>query len=408
MTRNVTIAMKRQRLPLAALKAWSKLNNVEFHGVNVQHVGGYPVDKGAVVIASQDLEAGGDGDSPAEVLIRVPRELVLSSEMVHGWAKVDGYLKEVLDAVGDFGMVALAAKLNSLSREFNLLRESTEHFSWCEKIWWNDQTGRLSFQDWLDVDSWYRSRALHLPEVGNAMVPCIDMVNHRPLEDAAAYFDQTPDGDAVLLLQEGKVLSSGQEATINYGSKSASEMVFSYGFIDESTMSARELVLDIEIPDDDPLKKAKEAVSDSHPVVRLTLNGDSVEWQSSFIWLICVNEEDGIEFKLLQSVDGSTELQVFWKGEYMDAISSLENLLKADPSWEIFQLRAVSLLQDRVENQLMQLDQSQQGSQVKEHHTNAQTWVTTVRLRELEQQLMEAAILEFERQVFISFLGLAS
>ena len=121
-------------------------------------------------------------------------------------------------------------------------------------------------------------------------------------------------------------------------------MVFSYGFIDESVVSAGELVLDLEIPDDDPLKKAKEAVSESPPMVRLALRGDSVEWQSSFVWLICVNEEDGMELKLLQSVDGSTELRLFWKGVYVDTISSLEDILKTDPSWEIFQLRAISVL----------------------------------------------------------------
>jgi hypothetical protein len=176
-------------------------------------------------------------------------------------------------------------------------------------------------------------------------------------------------------------------------------MVFSYGFIDESMTSARELVLDLEIPNDDPLKKAKELVSESPPMVRIALNGESVEWESSFIWLMCVNEEDGIEFRLLQSVDGSTELQVFWKGNCIDAISSLEYLLKVDPAWEIFQLRAVSQLQERVENQLMRLDQSEQGVQSKKLHTSAQSWVTAVRLRALEKQLMREAILEFEKQV---------
>ncbi|KAH0565020.1 hypothetical protein GP486_001590 [Trichoglossum hirsutum] len=231
------------------------------------------------------------------------------------------------------------------------------------------------------------------------MVPCIDMVNHRPLEDTVAYYDRDQKGDAVLLLREGKALSSGQEASINYGPKSASEMVFSYGFIDEGTMSASELVLDLEIPDDDPLRRAKEAVSESPPVVRLTLNGESVEWRGDFVWLACVNEEDGMEFKLLQSTDGATELQVFWKGEYMDGTSSLEGLLKTDPSWEIFQLRAVSFLQDRIENQLVQLDRSEQAVQSKQISTGAQSWVTAVRLRELERQLMERAVVEFERQV---------
>ncbi|KAI9784634.1 MAG: hypothetical protein M1839_001856 [Geoglossum umbratile] len=456
--------MKRQPLPLSALRAWSRLNAVELHGVEVQHVGGSPVDKGSTVVASQDFRGALGSSSSEVVLVRVPRELILSAEMVAGWAKVDACLREVLEVVGDFAKTdrgsimvflimqltisslaapgklgvagpwseyvrilpsvflptcwaeeeqdllvgtslqfALPAKLNSLSREFQLLRESTERISWCEKVWWNDKTGCLDFQDWLDADAWYRSRVLHLPEVGNAMVPCIDMVNHRSSEEATAYYDQDSNGDAALLLRDGKNLSTGQEASINYGCKGAAEMVFSYGFIDESMTNAREVVLDLEIPLDDPLKKAKEAVSESPPAVRFVLNGGSVEWQSSFVWLICVNEEDGLAFKLLQSVDGCTELQVFWKGECLEDISSLEDLLKAGPSWGIFQLRAVSLLQERVENQLMQLDQSEQAISSRfltqaRSQSRSQAWVTAMRLRELEKKAMENAIIEFERQ----------
>ncbi|KAI9764238.1 MAG: hypothetical protein M1840_008628 [Geoglossum simile] len=454
--------MKRQRLPLSAHLAWSKLNSVELNAVEIQHVGGSPVDKGLAVVASQDL-----GDrldcGPPEVLIRIPRELILSAEMVAGWAKVDGCLRDVLMAVGAFGKTdrgavmifltmqltisslvgleklgvagpwteyvrflpsvflptcwaedeqdllvgtslqfALSAKLNNLSREFQLLRKSTERISWCEKLWWSDKTGSLNFQDWLDADAWYRSRVLHLPEVGNAMVPCIDMVNHRSLEDATAYYDQDSNGDAVLRLRDGKALSSGQEASISYGCKGAAEMVFSYGFIDESMMNAGEIVLDLEVPDDDPLRKAKETVSESPPRVRIALNGGSMEWESSFIWLICVNEEDGLDFKLLQSTDGGTELQVFWKGEYLEDVSSLEGFLKADPLWEIFRLRAVSLLQGRVENQLVRLDQSEQTiPSGYPAQPQSQAWVTAARLRELEKQLMENAIVELERQKVI-------
>ena len=98
--------MKRQRLPLTALRAWSKLNNVELHGLEVQHVGGSPIDKGSTVVASQDIQGGLGGSSPEVVLIKIPRELILSAEMVAGWAKVDGCLREALEAVGDFAKVS--------------------------------------------------------------------------------------------------------------------------------------------------------------------------------------------------------------------------------------------------------------------------------------------------------------
>jgi hypothetical protein len=181
-------------------------------------------------------------------------------------------------------------------------------------------------------------------------------------------------------------------------------MAFSYGFIDESMANAGEIVLDLEVPDDDPLRKAKEAVSKSPPMVRFALNEGFLEWRSSFIWLMCVNEEDGLEFKILQSTDGDTELQAFWRGVYLEDISSLEGLLKADPSWEIFQLRTASLLQDRVESQLIRLDQSEQaissGCPIQARsRLQSQAWVTAIRLRELEKQLMENAVIELERQV---------
>lgn len=72
----------------------------------------------------------------------------------------------------------------------------------------------MNIQDWRDADAWYRSRVLHLPEVGNALVPCIDMVNHRPPENVTAYYEKDSNGDAVLLLRDGKALNLGQEVTI--------------------------------------------------------------------------------------------------------------------------------------------------------------------------------------------------
>jgi hypothetical protein len=111
---DVNIAMKRQRPPLSVLLAWSKLNGVELHGVEVQHIGGNPVDKGSAVVASQDLK-GRLGCGSPEVLIRIPRDLILSAEMVAGWAKVDGCLREVLMAVGDFGKVGACLALHQSS-----------------------------------------------------------------------------------------------------------------------------------------------------------------------------------------------------------------------------------------------------------------------------------------------------
>lgn len=60
---------------------------------------------------------------------------------------------------------ALSAKLNSLDREFTRLKEKTSSIDWCQKCWWDADSGTLTFDDWKNVDAIYRSRALDLPGV---------------------------------------------------------------------------------------------------------------------------------------------------------------------------------------------------------------------------------------------------
>ncbi len=111
---------------------------------------------------------------------------------------------------------ALNAKLISLAREFDHLRTSTESISWCQKHWWDDETGNLTFGDWKQVDAMYRSRALDLPGTGHAMVPCIDMANHASGEDTLALYETDANGNGILFLRGGKSLVSGDEITITY------------------------------------------------------------------------------------------------------------------------------------------------------------------------------------------------
>ena len=58
---------------------------------------------------------------------------------------------------------ALGAKMNSLDREFTLLKEKTSSIDWCRKYWWDTDKGTLTFNDWKNIDAIYRSRALDLP-----------------------------------------------------------------------------------------------------------------------------------------------------------------------------------------------------------------------------------------------------
>jgi hypothetical protein len=110
------MTMKRQYLPIGTLPAWSKLNGVVFNGVEVKHLHADDgSDKGSgVVVTNEKLILDGEGTGDAEcddarqpgVLISVPPDLVLSLDLVETCAKSDRYLREVLDAVGEYGRVS--------------------------------------------------------------------------------------------------------------------------------------------------------------------------------------------------------------------------------------------------------------------------------------------------------------
>lgn len=295
---------------------------------------------------------------------------------------------------------ALDSKLKKLEREFDMLRDATASIAWCQRYWWDPESGGLRLEDWKHIDATYRSRALDLLGT-DAMVPCIDMANHASGRDTLARYDLDADGNAILLLLEGRSCQAGEEISITYGDeKGACEMLFSYGFIEPSMSSARELYLDLDIPSDDPLKLVKKAIATCAPGFRLFTNGQSVGWEGPFVWLICVNEEDGLEFRLLQTNDGDRELQLFWKGAEIDNVSRLDSLLQSEPLWEVFKLRAITILQARVEVQLMSLHHDQSRSCVADDGIEANLSLVITRLRELEGLLMMRAYDDFELQVF--------
>lgn len=300
--------------------------------------------------------------------------------------------------------VALRSKLNGLNREFDHLRDSTQSISWCQQYWWDQSTDHLTLDDWKQVDAMYRSRALDLPGTGHAMVPCIDMANHASGEQTVARYDTDGDGSGILVLRHGHSLAAGAEVTITYGDeKGACEMLFSYGFIEARMASARELFLDLDVPDDDPLKQPKKTVARSPPGFRLFQADRCTGWEGPFVWLLCVNEEDGLEFRMLQTTDGARELNVAWKGQDLVHVSRLEDLLSADPLWHVYDLRAVAILQARVESQLHGLVGAGERLHVAAGQGPASppNLEVAVRLHDLEEELLLQAYEDFEQQVGI-------
>lgn len=185
---------------------------------------------------------------------------------------------------------------------------------------------------------------------------------------------------------------------LRYGDdKGACENIFSYGFLEDAVATARSMFLSLDIPDDDPLRPAKIAVTTAAPGFRLFEVGDHTCWESDFVWLVAINEEDGLDFKLRQTVGGEREVQAFWKDEELDDTSKLRAYLEQDPLWDVFQLRSVFLLQGRIDRQLHMLREvgnPERGPSIREG-----PWRLAQQLRSLEYAMLEKAGIDLENQV---------
>jgi hypothetical protein len=85
-----------------------------------------------------------------------------------------------------------------------------------------------------------------------------------------------------------------------------------------------------------------------------------------------------------------------------DGFGEFESLLKNDPLWDVYRLRAVCTLQDRVANQLQELYGSNDQVDAARHDgvdIRERAWHLATRLRSLESELLEKAYGCFEDQV---------
>ena len=299
---------------------------------------------------------------------------------------------------------AVAAKLRALNSEFETWSAGATELKW----WDIDQ---LTLEDWVHADSLFRSRSLDLPGAGAAMIPVLDFANHAGGAAATARF--AIDAGGVVELELVGAWEEGQEATIDYagGDKSAAEMAFSYGFIPAEQATAGSLTLDLNPSDDDPLGRAKTVVWRGARTVRVYEGEDgSVLWDSPFAYLCVINEEDSLEFHILQDNTGARTLQVLFSGEEIDITNHPERLLdlmRDSELWAIFRLRAVVLLRQRVEAQLHRLVSArgaeeeeciEEGRETSEGY-RPQPFLVATRLRTLEETLLLRAIEALQAQV---------
>jgi hypothetical protein len=290
---------------------------------------------------------------------------------------------------------ALEAKISALDAEFERIREkSSEIRSWDELLW---QGGSIRFTDWIRLDALYRSRCLELPRSGESMVPCIDMINHSA--NPSAYYDENPEDEVVLMLRPGIDLSKGDEITISYGAtKSAAEMLFSYGFVDAKS-AAHSLVLPLRPFPDDPLAKAKLVAFEEVPQICVARESESVRWTSEFAYLMCINEEDGLEFRILQERDGAQELRVFWQEEDItDRTREFETLIQGHSLFAVLRLRVVTVIQENLQTQLERLQSSTPGS-TPSTLQRKECFDAALSLRGIETSILESAIEALEKEV---------
>ncbi|WAO89507.1 SET domain-containing protein [Fusarium falciforme] len=408
-------------------------------------------------IGGQD--EGKDTDHDPVQLLRIPHDLVLSAAAIEEYTKVDQNFRQLLDVAGHQSTrkdillyllthlilshkgpsgsrgpastpwteylkflprhvpvptmwseverallqgtsleAALEAKLAALNSEFDELREKSSGLAFWNSLFWEKETATI--QDWILIDALYRSRCLELPRAGDAMVPGLDMANHS--HNPTAYYEEDDKDDIVLLLRPGVEVTGGEEVSISYGEKSPAEMLFSYGFIDRDS-AVHDLTLPLEALPDDPLGKAKLHIFKAPPTLKLSRSDGRLTWRSPFAYLMCLNEEDGLEFRVLQGKDGERELKLFWQDQDVTArADDFEVLIEQHPLCQVFRLRVVTVLHEMVSTQLThlpseishdQLDPLRRAGLVREECIRA-----AETLWEIEASVLESATEALEQQ----------
>ncbi|KEY73720.1 hypothetical protein S7711_06296 [Stachybotrys chartarum IBT 7711] len=439
--------MSGTQLPLETFPAWTVLHDVNFTKVSLCEM----ENKGFGLVTSGESLEG-------DVLLEIPGELVLSAEAVDDYAKVDHHFKQLLEACGSQSRrrkillyllnhlvlstrsatssqrgastpwteyikylprpipvptmwsdeeqdllrgssleSALRAKLAVLGSEFEEIRETSSEIPYWNALLWEKDTARL--QDWILIDAWYRSRCLELPRAGDSMVPALDMANHA--HKPTAFYEEDYDGVVRLRVKPGHSLAMGEEVTISYGeAKPAAEMLFSYGFVDADS-SKYEMTLQLDPLPDDPLGKAKTHIFGKPRTLKLFKTERGFEWDCAFGILACLNEEDGLDFRVLQDNQGDRQLKLFWQDEDVtERAEDFGSLIQNHPLCAVFTLRVVSVLKEKVASQLESLQSAANAIDARSSGDREAYCVRSAQLlREIETAVLEGSQNALEKQV---------
>jgi hypothetical protein len=84
------------QLPLEAFPTWARLNNIDFSNVGLERIDG----KGFGWVADRDVTSGSQDDNDVAVLLKIPRDLILSLEAVEEYAKIDQNFRQLREVAG--------------------------------------------------------------------------------------------------------------------------------------------------------------------------------------------------------------------------------------------------------------------------------------------------------------------
>lgn len=120
-----------------------------------------------------------------------------------------------------------------------------------------------------------------------------------------------------------------------------------------------------------------------------------------------MNEEDGLDFRITLENDGNRRLEAFWRDQRLEP-SQLPKTLENDARWDIFRLRALVMLQERVDLQASHLkggDETFTDSKPPLGVRNI-VWVLIRQLRTLEAELLSMFYQALEGKVGSNSFGI--
>ncbi|KAK9476619.1 hypothetical protein V1514DRAFT_166104 [Lipomyces japonicus] len=245
---------------------------------------------------------------------------------------------------------AVVAKRTVLAEEFDRFQQVFE-----------DSFGEhVRFEEYVVADFIVSSRSMQVlvsetsESVAVGVVPVIDFANHATnTADVTAKYEITNQDVRLELVSSS--IESGQEIKISYGrDRSTGEILFNYGFVEpepEHDSIRTRVVLD----DDDVVGKVKERAYGKRALIELGVDDQGrASWECEFTWLLAATEEDGVRVQVAQDVDGTRTVEVVVAGTTAvhatgaDLVRAVRHSLQAQMA-DVYELRRVVIVRNMID-----------------------------------------------------------